>query len=161
MGIPIESNSLRIGISWFADSNSRLRHIAARRNILLLSLYCIAAGLAVAQLAFPLFYREHPPVYLPPLLLIITGMSAAMTAYYINQNARSLIHRYSTQQRRLTEWLEAFNDRWKFDTLPSMKIAAAAKDEMRDRILQFEDLMIEEIVDWVHVTSHDAIELAP
>jgi hypothetical protein len=27
--------------------------------------------------------------------------------------------------------------------------------------LQFEDLMVEELIDWVHITSYDAIELTP
>jgi hypothetical protein len=36
-----------------------------------------------------------------------------------------------------------------------------AKNDMRAQILRFEDLMIEELIDWIHITSHDAIELAP
>jgi hypothetical protein len=37
----------------------------------------------------------------------------------------------------------------------------AAKENIRSRILNFEDLMIDELVDWIHITGHDAIELAP
>jgi hypothetical protein len=147
-------------LGWFADSKARLEHIAERRNIVLLSLYCVAVGLAVLKLALFL-HMGHSPAYLVSLLLIVTGISAAMTAYYINQNSRSLIHRYNTQQRRTAEWLKAFNEHWNFVDLPSMTIDAAAKIEMRARILQFEDLMIEELIDWLHITSHDAIELAP
>jgi hypothetical protein len=88
-------------------------------------------------------------------------MSAAMTAYYINQNSRSLIHRYNTQQRFITAWLVAFNQRWDFATLPSLTVDPVAKNDMRAQILRFEDLMIEELIDWIHITSHDAIELAP
>ena len=33
--------------------------------------------------------------------------------------------------------------------------------DMCDRLLEFDDLMIEELVDWIHITSHDVIELAP
>ena len=123
-------------------------------------LYWITAGLAVTKLVLFACAR-HSPAYLLPLLLIITGMSAAMTAYYINQNSRSLVHRYNTQQRFITGWLMRFNERWNFTSLPSLTIDAAAKNDMRAEILHFEDLMIEELIDWIHITSHDAIELAP
>jgi hypothetical protein len=147
-------------LGWFIDSKARLEHIAGRRNVLLLSLYCIAAGLAVIKLVLFLC-GGHSPAFMLPILLIVTGMSAAMTAYYINQNSRSLIHRYNTQQRFITGWLVSFNDRWNFASLPSLTFDVAAKNEMRAQIIRFEDLMIEELVDWIHITSHDAIELAP
>jgi hypothetical protein len=89
------------------------------------------------------------------------GLSAAMTAYYINQNSRSLIHRYNTQQRFIIAWLRTFNQSWKFGDLPSLTMDTAAKSAMRVQILRFEELMIEELIDWTHITSHDAIELAP
>jgi hypothetical protein len=72
-----------------------------------------------------------------------------------------VIHRYNTQQRWIRRWLADFDGRWSFVSLPSLAIDDAVKDDMRDRILQFEDVMIEELTDWVHITSHDAIELAP
>jgi hypothetical protein len=84
-----------------------------------------------------------------------------MTAYYVNLNARSLIHRYNTQERRITQWLEEFNGLWSFANLPSARLDAAAKADICARILQFEDVMIEELIDWTHITSHDTIELAP
>ena len=151
---------VRRQLCWFADLQARLEHIAERRNFILLTLYSISAALAISKLLLFLF-SGHSPTYLMAPLFIITGMSAAMTAYYINQNARSLIHRYNTQQRRLTEWLTMFNDRWKFTDLPSLTFDTATQTEVSARILQFEDLMIEELIDWVHITSHDAIELAP
>jgi hypothetical protein len=147
-------------LGWFADSKMRLEHIADRRSIVLLSFYGIAASLALVKLALFL-HSGHSPAYLPPLIFIVTGMSGAMTAYYINQNARSLIHRYNMQQRRITEWLKAFNERWRFADFPSATFDTAVKTEICARILQFEDLMIEELIDWVHITSHDAFELAP
>jgi hypothetical protein len=147
-------------VGWFTDSKARLEHITERHKQLLLSLYCLAAGLAVFKLVL-LLCGGHSPAYLLRLLLIVTGLSAAMTAYYINQNSRSLIHRYNTQQRITTGWLVAFNDRWNFTNLPTLTLDLAAKSDMRTQILRFEDLMIEELIDWVHITSHDAIELAP
>jgi hypothetical protein len=147
-------------LGWIADSKARLEHIAERRNFVLLSLYCITAGLAVLKHVL-FMYGAHSQAFLLPPLLIVTGISAAMTAYYINQNSRSLIHRYNTQQRFITGWLVAFNDRWNFASLPTLTIDAAAKNEMRTQILWFENLMIEELIDWSHITSRDAIELAP
>jgi hypothetical protein len=147
-------------LGWFSDSKARLECIAERRNIVLLSLYCITALLAVIKHVLFL-YGGHSPAYLLPLLLIVTGLSATMTAYYINQNSRSLIHRYNTQQRFIAGWLATFNERWNFASLPSLTIDVAAKNDIRAQILRFEDLMIEELIDWSHITSHDAIELAP
>ena len=54
-----------------------------------------------------------------------------------------------------------FNDRWNFASLPSLPIDARAKNDVRAQILRFEDLMIEELIDWIYITRHDAIELAP
>jgi hypothetical protein len=84
-----------------------------------------------------------------------------MTAYYINQNARSLIHRYYTQERRIESWLVEFNRRWSFDRLQAQPLDETGKAAVRAHILNFEGLMIEELVDWVHITTHDAIELGP
>ena len=146
-------------LGWFSDSTARLEHAAEWRANFLLSLYRIAAVLAVAKLV--LFICDIHSPYILRLLLIITGMSAAMTAYYINTNARSLIHRYTAQQRQTSEWLESFNKHWAFADIVSANLDNAAKDEIRRRMLEFEELMIQELIDWLHITSHDAIELAP
>lgn len=151
---------VRRQLGWFADSKARLEHIAERRGIILLSLYFVAVTLSVVKLLWFLS-TDHSPSYLLQFLLVLTGMAGAMTAYYINQNARSLIHRYNTQQRRIAEWLNDFDKRWSFTDLPSRTMEVSDKAEMRIRVLEFEDLMIEELIDWVHITSHDAIELAP
>lgn len=127
---------------------------------MLLGLYGIAAAFAVVKLVWFLASGQSL-AWLVRFLLIMTGISGAMTAYYINQNARSLIHRYNTQQRRIAEWLKNFKKSWNFAKPPSEDLDAEAKREIRDRILQFEDLMIEEAIDWVHITSQDVIELAP
>ena len=144
-------------LGWFIDSKARLEHIAERRAVVLLCLYLATLMLALLKL-FSLIHCGNAPAYLLPLLLIVAGMSATMTTYYINQNARSLIHRYNTQQRFVERWLAEFSGYWKPGTAivdPSMK------SNIRTRILHFEDLMIEELIDWTHITSHDAIELGP
>jgi hypothetical protein len=151
---------VRRQLGWFADSRERLEHIGERRTAILLCLYVLAAALAAIK--FVLFLRDDASHdYLLPPLLLVTGLSAAMTAYYINQNSRSLIHRYYTQQRFIKEWLKAFNERWNFGCLLSKSFNDDEKKAIRAEILRFEDLMIEELIDWAHITSHDAIELAP
>jgi hypothetical protein len=154
---------VRRQLGWFMDSAARLEHIAHRRNVVLLWLYVIMAALAVGKhILFLYDWQGH--TYLMPILLIVTGMSAAMTAYYINQNSRSLIHRYNTQQRFITNWLLHFNETYKLSDLsllPLDTLDTAAKNNIRTQILLFEDMMIEELIDWAHITRHDLIELAP
>ncbi len=48
-----------------------------------------------------------------------------------------------------------------FDKLPSETLEMERKIEMRSVVLNFEDLMVEELIDWIHVSSHDMIEIAP
>ncbi len=55
----------------------------------------------------------------------------------------------------------AFNKAWMFECLASLTLDAASKNDVRERILNFEELMIEELTDWISITGHDAIELAP
>ena len=147
-------------LAWFADSKARLEHISGRRNAILTTLYCLAGGVALVKHGW-LLSTGHSPAVLLPLLLIVTGLSAATTAYYINQNSRSLIHRYHTQERSIAHWLTTFDQRWNFSSLPMAALDLVAKTEIRRHILQFEDLMIDELIDWIHITSYDAIELAP
>jgi hypothetical protein len=151
-------------LGWFTDSKARLERAAERRFYILLGLYGIAAVIAVAKLAVSIYFNEPEDKLVECLLrilLVITGLSAAMTASYISTNARSLIHRYNTQQRRVAEWLESFNERWPFAQIPSHDSDHRDKIEMRLRILNFEELMVDELIDWLHITSQDAIELAP
>lgn len=154
------SRRVRRQFGWFTDLKARLEHIAERRNVVLLCLYIITAVLAVSKHILFL-YGWRGNAYLMPILLIVTGMSAAMTAYYINQNSRSLIHRYNTQQRFITNWLENFNETWKFSDLSSLALDPGAKYKICSQILIFEDMMIQELIDWTYITSHDVIELAP
>jgi len=156
---------VRRQLGWFIDSRERLKHIADRRKDWLFRLYIFMVALALGQLMsfFPALFRENwnwHHVALP-FLLLVTGGSAAMTAYYINQNSRTLTHRYNTQQRFINRWLEDFDYPWSSKVLPLQKFNDAEKRRMRDEILRFEDLMIEELIDWAHITSYDSIELAP
>jgi|HubBroStandDraft_6_1064221.scaffolds.fasta_scaffold62809_2 hypothetical protein len=147
---------------WFSAAKARLEANAEWRNVVLLILYCFTFMLAGFKLVLFLLGTELPLlVYVQPPLLFVTGLSASVTAYYINQNSRSLIHRYNTQERFITDWLTTFDKRWSFASLPLLSIDDAAKKDLRAEIFRFEDMMIEELLDWIHITGHDAIELAP
>jgi len=82
-------------------------------------------------------------------LLATTAISAAMTYWFISRNERSLKHRYKTQKRMIEK------------SILKMELAIKRNDvgELCEQILEFEDLMIDEMVDWVHITSHDVAEL--
>jgi hypothetical protein len=142
-----------------ADSRDRLEYIAERRTKLMMVLYFLAFVLVAAKLIL-FIYDEKWHHYLTPVLLVVTGMSAVMTAYYVNQNSRSLIHRYNAQGRSIEVWLLSFNERF-FNRLSSQKLDTGVKKNMRDQILVFEKTMTDELIDWTHITGHDAIELAP
>jgi hypothetical protein len=147
-------------LGWFMDSAQRLEHITKRRGLFLVGLYCLAAALALIKHILALCHGAPPP-HLAAMLLIVTGLSAAMTAYYVNQNSRSLIHRYNTQRRFIEDWLRNFNDSMPFSTLNHHPMDAASKASARIEILRFEEIMIGELVDWISITTHDSIELAP
>ena len=149
---------VRRQLGWFIDLTSGLEHAAERRKNTLLYLYILLSGMVLVQLAFFLSNGRSSP-YLVFLLLLMVGISATMTAYYFSMSARSLIHRYKTQRLRVARWLNEVNVRWKFRDLPSLSVDLAAKHEMRARILQFEDIMSDELVDWIHTVSPDAMEL--
>lgn len=151
---------VRRQLGWFTDSQERLEYISERRTRVLLILYGLTFVLALAKLLLFLNGGGQHDYMLPPVV-VITGLSVAMTAYYINQNSRSLVHRYYTQRRFIQTWLETFNKTWNFAGLPAKVFAIDEKTAIRAEILKFEDLMIEELIDWIHITSHDAIELAP
>lgn len=86
----------------------------------------VVAFLALASTTFALRFQKE--LGRPPVVSVITGLSAAMTAYYINQNSRSLIHRYYTQRRFIKAWLEAFNKTRNFADLPSKVFQRRRKD---------------------------------
>ena len=162
---------------WFTDAEERLEGHAHRRANRLARLYLIALGLAASKLALVLngVQAQLAPdvsilswqgitvfllAALPPLLLIVTGLSAAMTAYYLNQNSRSLIHRYDMQRRRIAKWFEDLNVPWATADDQPISADAKGKEKIRNLILSFEDLMIEELIDWTHISTHDVLEIA-
>jgi hypothetical protein len=83
------------------------------------------------------------------LLLIATAVSAALTYWYISRNERSIGYRYATQRRQIAGWLRNLS------AALAQRQAAPAYDD----VLALEALMVSELIDWAHVTSHDIISL--
>jgi hypothetical protein len=90
--------------------------------------------------------------YLSMGLLTLTASSIVLTALYMGRNDRSLSHRYASHERNLDGWFAVFAN----DSL------AASQDrgtQFAEKILLlFEDFMIEEHIDWIHITLRDVVE---
>ena len=89
----------------------------------------------------------------------ITAVSAALSSRYLGRNDRSLLHRYAAQERKIEDWLESFLP--KVPGIGTLTAAPVSVLSVGKDLLVFEDLMVDELVDWIHVTQHDTIELAP
>ena len=82
-------------------------------------------------------------------LLVTTAISAALTYWYVSRNERSISHRYVTQRREIEGWLGR----------TATAVGEQEPARVLEQALEFEALMISELIDWVHVTSHDVAEL--
>lgn len=167
---PIESERLdayldrrpRRQALWFEQARSRLEHQTHSRARSLAGLFTVAVLLALAKvtLTFHLLPGELDAFkpWLTLVLILVIGAASGLTGLYFGQNSRSLMHRYAAQRRRIDVWLAAFGTTC--GTGPISADVGEARSTF-EQILQFEDLMIEELVDWIAITSHDVIELAP
>jgi hypothetical protein len=164
-------------LGWFTESHRRLESQSTVRKQLLLWLYfatlvlfCIklrilfAGGNEQVAVASSHIVTLHAVEIFSKCIsfasLMATGFSAAMTAYYFNQNTRSLIHRYRGQKRRIEDWFESLDVARTLAGLSQSEAAPAIKSEVRERVLAFEYLMIEELLDWISISQHDVIEIS-
>ncbi len=159
-------------LGWFSDSIARLEHNAHEREGRLRILFTLALVLAVIKLVLALSQggSDHHEVrglialvepVLAPALMIVTGWSAVEAVYYLNQNARSLIHRYRSQITRMGHWFERAKTELPLDRLPAVDLDLSTKLKARVLALEFEDLMVEELIDWIYIAKQDSIEIAP
>lgn len=159
-------------LGWFSDSIARLEHNAHAREQRLRILFSLALTLAVIKLGLVLAQGggEHHASsgvaallapFVAPALMIVTGWSAVEAVYYLNQNARSLIHRYRSQITRMGHWFERAKTELPLDKLPDVDLDPSTKNKARTLALEFEDLMVEELIDWIHIAKRDTIEIAP
>jgi hypothetical protein len=140
-------------LSWFIDSRLRLDRIGHRNRSILVALYILTTFIAFLKV---FFY----PAILVPCLLILTGLSGAMTAYYFNQNVRSLMHRYFTQERGIRKLLDLFGNDGGLADRGSAGVTSEEKNSFRRTVIDFEGMMIDELHDWIAITNHDVMELS-
>src|SRR5437016_5550691 len=84
----------------------------------------------------------------PRPLLAVMVLSAAATSSLISRNERSLLHSYHAQERRIRKWFEMF----------AVISGSADKKQLVETILSFEDIMLNDLLDFIHITSRDVIE---
>lgn len=145
-------------LRWFSTARSRLEASDLHRRVVLKLLYATTLALAAADTVLRIRQVPVEDVVngISFLALMTTGFAAGMTGVYFSQNRRSLIHRYQSQERRISDWLE--------DTkLEDTKIVGVARPniayDVKGHILAFEDIMIEELVDWINISQRDSIEV--
>jgi len=149
---------------WFRRARYRLRRSGQRRAALLACLFVTAILLAAVKMAFT--HVDEASVQASTLgnllsfaVFAITASSAALTSLYLGRNDRSLLHRYAAQERRIEDWLGGFLP--KVPGIGTLLAAPVSRSSLTEDVLSFEDLMIDELVDWLHISQHDTIELAP
>jgi hypothetical protein len=153
-------------LRWFATVKERLLGGERRRRRVLRTMYGTTIAFAGTKLA--LHFCNCAPEWVTDVaafaLLTTTGFAGAMTGIYFSQNRRSLIHRYHAQERRISIWLDEVEAAYPNPNLAGNSAQApdsTSTARLRDGFLAFEDLMVEELVDWLHISEHDAIELGP
>jgi hypothetical protein len=188
---------------WFPRARMRLAGQGHWRATTLLQLFLATLSLASMK-AFVVLGASHEWSFLKPFLtfaiFLMIGVSAAISALYLNQNNRSLVHRYRSQERLIETWLSRHRPIMeKVASMHAAVVLAAAKDaeiepkkipgvtdsdvaESQERskanaehsvklpaelwqatlvqMLDFEDLMIEELLDFISISEHDKLEIS-
>jgi len=149
-------------LGFFITAQGRINAGQKSREWLMTVLYVASIILAVLK-AVRVFEAELPSAvmgqiefatamsvdWISTALLIVMVLSAAATNAYVSRNERSLLHSYHAQERRIKKWFEGF-------------AAAAGNGGGRyapDTMLSFEDIMLNDLLDFIHITSRDVIEV--
>jgi len=151
---------------WYRTSHHRLHRGGRARVALLAVLYVGAIAFALGKVIV-----SHPQAegvsdetsalgnILSFVVLATTAISATLTALYMSRNDRSLLHRYAAQEQSIKDWMREFLSR-----IPGIATPVAspvAFSDISEDVLRLEDLIIAELADWIHISQHDTIELAP
>jgi hypothetical protein len=131
-------------------------------------LYFASVVLAIAEALLTFKDKAWPPLrayidgFVPGIhldwitmgLLGVLVLSTALTSLYLSRNDRSLLHRYHSQERRIRLWLRDFQALYSAGGVSSQN-----QNSITRSILAFEELMIDEHLDWIHITSRDVIAI--
>jgi hypothetical protein len=149
-------------LNYFSKAQQRIHEGQQKREYLMLGLYLISVLLAMLK-TLNVFNPELPLMlnsignmasrvpldWISTALLGLMAISAAVTNALVSRNDRSLLHSYHAQERRIRRWFET--------------VAAASNNGdlamTADSILNFEDIMLNELLDFIHITSRDVIEM--
>jgi hypothetical protein len=139
-------------LRWYRIRHRQLARIGVWRGGIMVGLFLITFVLA-AGTTYLIHTNPDKNSYLSDWLnlglLTTTAISAALTYWYVNRNERSVSHRYVTQRREIENWLRKASKLFEQQTIT----------DTYDQILIFEGLMLSELIDWAHATSHDVMEL--
>lgn len=178
---------------WFRYSLARISGYGTWRAVTLQRIFFVTL-LVAAFKAWLLLGGPYSLAWLKPwatlAILVMIGLSVAISALYLNQNNRSLSHRYSAQIRSIDDWLVRHSallssistsyDQTVAKTLPegsdqrvsdnpgaveletgrALRIDDEAKADLIAQMLIFEDLMAEELLDFLSISEHDALEIS-
>jgi hypothetical protein len=154
-------------LSYFIGAQERLGVFHTGRGRFMFSLYIVSAVFAVLGAAVA-FKNDLPAGVssivdlIPQTILdwnalgLLLGLiiSVVLTSLYLGRNDRSLAHRYRAQERRIRNWLKDYHVFF-FDHAK----AAVGDVAIKQSILSFEELMVDELLDWIHITSRDVIDV--
>ncbi len=133
-------------------SRERLMTVLYVASVLLAVLKALSvfkAELPTAVMAHIEFATVAPVDWISTALLVVMVLSAAATSAYVSRNERSLLHSYHAQERRIKKWFEDF-------------AAAAGTGGGRyapGALLAFEEILLNDLLDFIHITSRDVIEV--
>jgi len=125
-------------------------------------LLCIAKLIAVNAWLLPA--SEDIKMWLTFFILVFIGLASAASSLYLNQNNRSLVHRYDVQIRQMKQWLDehmAILEEADGVFEPGDQFSLRSSKAIFDKVIEFEDVMIEELLDFIAITEHDTAELSP
>lgn len=149
---------------WFDASRARIVEHQESRKTLMICLFALAALAAATKLGALLLLEGHDAHLVSGaatfVLLTVIGLAAATTSSYAGQNQRSLRHRYDAQSAAVRTWIE--NETHTIELANKRRRATPSeRDNVATAIIAFESLMINELVDWIAISTNDAMELAP
>ena len=150
-------------LKFFITAQGRIHDGQRSREGLMAVLYFASVVLAMLK-ALNVFRSDLPaPIFAPiefatlvpvdwisTALLVVMVLSAAATNAFISRNERSLLHSYHAQERRIKKWFESF---------AVTAGGAASGQQALDTVLAFEEIMLNELLDFIHITSRDVIEV--
>jgi len=154
-------------LSFFIGAQKRLRKFHKGRGRFMISLYVLSVILALVDAA--IMFKSELPVGVSAIvglipqsvldwnaLALLVGLivSAVLTSLYLGRNDRSLVHRYHAQERRIRAWLRDHGA-----LLSPDRAAPAGEEAVSRRILALEEMMVDEHLDWIQITSRDVVEV--